>query len=242
MLSAPQQPCFGATTSQPSAARARAVAALTWEKKTRCTQPVRRPTRARLRAAGVGDVGDDLAPARRRGQRLERLQPLRQPLLDADPAQRPGHPEPLVGAERAGQDAQPAGVGKQREEQLAERPVGGAARVAALDLLAGVGDQLVVADARRARGDAVHAAEAAVEVLDHRVGQRLALEAGLHQVDAAARASPSPRPRARTSGRSAGRSRSARSRRSARAGAACRSSNAGSVVRSTRSLRRSGRG
>ena len=38
----------------------------------------------------------------------------------------------------------------------------------------------------------------------------------LHQVDAAARASPSPRPTARRSGRSAGRSRSARSRRSAR--------------------------
>src|SRR5215210_2233928 len=39
--SAPQQPCLGATTSQPSAARTRTVAALTGEKKTRCTQPVR---------------------------------------------------------------------------------------------------------------------------------------------------------------------------------------------------------
>ena len=43
--SAPQQPCGGATTSKPSAARTRAVAAFTSENTPRCTQPVRSPTR-----------------------------------------------------------------------------------------------------------------------------------------------------------------------------------------------------
>ncbi len=45
--SAPQHPCGGATTSKPSAARTRAVAALTSGKTALWTQPVRRPTRAR---------------------------------------------------------------------------------------------------------------------------------------------------------------------------------------------------
>ena len=47
-LRAPQQPWVdGATTSQPSAARTRAVAALTSGKNTRWTQPVSIPTRRR---------------------------------------------------------------------------------------------------------------------------------------------------------------------------------------------------
>jgi len=46
--SAPQHPCpFGMTMSHPSAARTRAVAVLTWGKKTPCTQPVSIPTTAR---------------------------------------------------------------------------------------------------------------------------------------------------------------------------------------------------
>ena len=46
--SAPQHPCpRGMTTSQPSAARTRAVAMLTCGKKTDCTQPVSMPTTAR---------------------------------------------------------------------------------------------------------------------------------------------------------------------------------------------------
>ena len=49
-------------------------------------------------------------------------------------------------------------------------------------------DQAVVAHARRARGDACHAAEAAVEVLgDRRVQRDGAVEARVHQVDAPAR-------------------------------------------------------
>ena len=52
--SAPQQPCGGATTSKPSAASTRAVAAFTSGKTALCTQPVSRPTRARRApAAGV---------------------------------------------------------------------------------------------------------------------------------------------------------------------------------------------
>ena len=46
--SAPQQPCSrGAMTSQPSAARTRTLAALTFGKTIRCTQPVSRPTESR---------------------------------------------------------------------------------------------------------------------------------------------------------------------------------------------------
>jgi hypothetical protein len=47
-MRAPQQGWSeGAMTSQPSAARTRAVAALTWEKKTDWTHPVSMPTRRR---------------------------------------------------------------------------------------------------------------------------------------------------------------------------------------------------
>ena len=51
-IRAPQQGwSSGVMTSQPSAARTRAVAALTWEKKTCWTQPVSMPTRRRGVAA-----------------------------------------------------------------------------------------------------------------------------------------------------------------------------------------------
>src|SRR5919199_6568539 len=53
VLKAPQQPWFlGARTSQPSAASTRTVAALTWEKKTCCTQPMRKPTLLRFSPTG----------------------------------------------------------------------------------------------------------------------------------------------------------------------------------------------
>src|SRR6266487_1689610 len=58
------------------------------------------------------------------------------------------------------------------------------ARVAALDLLAGRLDQLVVLDARGARGHAGHATEAAVEMPRHLLVERLALQADVHKIDA----------------------------------------------------------
>src|SRR4051812_19614250 len=60
--------------------------------------------------------------------------------------------------------------------------------VAALQMRARALDQLVVLDPARARGHARHAAEAAVEVLDHLLGDRRALlVADPHQHDAPAR-------------------------------------------------------
>jgi hypothetical protein len=57
--------------------------------------------------------------------------------------------------------------------------------VPSLDLAPGGLDQLVVLHAGRAGRDARHAAQAGVDVRDHRVGHRLAVEPGLHQGDAA---------------------------------------------------------
>ena len=63
IISAPQQPCaWGITTSQPSAASTRAVAALTSLKKTRCTQPSSRATRRRRapRAGTTAGIEDQM--------------------------------------------------------------------------------------------------------------------------------------------------------------------------------------
>src|SRR5271154_986465 len=57
-MRAPQQGWFsGVITSQPSAARTRAVAALTWEKKTDWTQPASMPTRKRGAVLGATGRG-----------------------------------------------------------------------------------------------------------------------------------------------------------------------------------------
>src|SRR6185437_5375100 len=71
--------------------------------------------------------------------------------------------------------------------RLAQSLVAAPARVIALDLGAGVLDEPVVAYPGRAGRHTGHAAEAGVEVPDHRRAQRLALDALLHQVDAPAR-------------------------------------------------------
>ena len=60
--------------------------------------------------------------------------------------------------------AQARGVGEGGEEELAEERVGGGAGDVALDLGAGVFDELVVLDAGGAGGHAGHAAEAVVHV------------------------------------------------------------------------------
>src|SRR5215218_10399807 len=182
-LRAPQQPWpAGATTSQPSAARTRAVAALTSGKNTRWTQPVSIPTRRR----GRGDLGHLLAGAEGRGQPLHGGQaPGQQSLQQARPPGQAGQARALVEAQGAAQQPQPPWVGEQPEAQGPEGPVAARARVAALDLLAGGLDQLAVLDPGRAGGDAGHAAQALVEVADHLVVHGLALAPDLHQVDAA---------------------------------------------------------
>ena len=122
-----------------------------------------------------------------------------------------------VGRQRAAQQPQPPRVREQREDRpraAAGRPSGRrcrrstCARVASISLSYCTPDGQAVTQAMQPRQ--------ASKCRDHRVAHRLAVEAGLHQVDPAPRASPSPRPTARRSGRSAGRSRSARSRRPAR--------------------------
>ncbi len=172
-------------------------------------------------AARRGPLGDPLRLAELGGQALHRRERRRQPVEQTGTPQGLGQAGALVEPQRSPRRPQPLGVREQREDPLAQRLVGRGAFVPALDLGAGVLDEPVVLHAGRAGGHAGHAAEAGVEVADHRVGHRLAAEALVHEVDAAARASPSPRPRGRRSGRPAGRTRSARSRRRARPRAAC---------------------
>ena len=159
----------GASTSQPSAASTRTVAALTRWKNTSCTQPVssatvarRSPTagvrsgsRANASRSDTGGSSDSSAPSRP-GSFAASVRDGREPaqlLVD-----RPGH--------RGG--PQPPLVGEQREDRLAEQPVGGLAADVALDLRAHRLDQLVVLHAGRAGGDARHAAQAGVDVLGER--------------------------------------------------------------------------
>ena len=189
--SAPQQPCArGATTSQPSAASTRTVASLTCAKASRCTQPVRSPT-----ASGAGPIagvssavdavsdftvigGASLASARSRaGSRF------------SSPVRSSSGPDP-AGRRRSGASASRSRAGYGITAKSAERNSRSpsVAIVAALDLRARGLDERRVLHARGARGDARHAAEAGVEVADEGVGHRHPpVEAGLHQIDPAAR-------------------------------------------------------
>ena len=122
---------------------------------------------------------------------------------------------------RAGQQrrerAQPAGCGEGLEHEAPERAGRRASVGVALDLSPRVLDQLVVLHAGRAGGDAGHAPEAAVDVRDE-LGRHLGCRPRarrLHQHDPAARRVHLLVPQARRWGRSPGRSRSGRSRRSA---------------------------
>src|SRR3954454_14457253 len=191
---APQQPWAGGTmTSQPSAASTRAVAALTPGKNSPWTQPVSSPTTAR-RAPTAGTrpgsrsrrVSRGARAARRRGA-VPGRGGARDPLQQAAAADQPLQAGGLVGPQRPAQRPEPALVREEGEDRRPQRVVGGRAVVPTLDLRPGRLDQPVVLHAGGARGHACHAAEAGVEVLHHRVGHGLALEPGLHQVDAAAR-------------------------------------------------------
>ena len=84
--------------------------------------------------------------------------------------------------QQRGERPQPPWVGEQREQESPQQAVRGRAAPVALDLRPGVLDQPVIANARRARGDARHAAEAVVEVVDHRCRQRRRVT-GVHQHD-----------------------------------------------------------
>ena len=82
----------------------------------------------------------------------------------------------------------PVRVGEEPKEEPADEAVAERPLVLLLDGGARALDQPVVAHAGGARGDACHAAEAAVEVLrDRRVERDRAVETRVHQVDATAR-------------------------------------------------------
>ena len=135
-----------------------------------------------------GGPRERVAHRHRRQQRLHRHEPLeatrqlRQQAVHALRAQllvqRP--------AERRG--PQPAPVGEQREDRLAEQPVGPRARHVALDLRPGGLQQAVVLHPRRARRHARHAPEAAVDVRREGAVERdLPVLGHLHEVDPPAR-------------------------------------------------------
>ena len=124
-LSAPQQPCRrGITTSQPSAASTRAVAALTSGKNAPCTQPVSMPTTARRAPAG----GDPLRQPARPGPAGGASASIAASVgasRSSSPLRRTSRLQagPLVRPQRPAQQPQPARVREQREDRLAQQPV-----------------------------------------------------------------------------------------------------------------------
>ena len=95
--------------------------------------------------------------------------------------------EALVEAHRGGDGPQAVRVGEELEDHLPESLVVGPPIVAALDLLPGSLDELVVLHARWAGRDAGHAPEAEVPVTNHLIIHGLLGEALVHKVDAPAR-------------------------------------------------------
>ena len=151
------------------------MAALTSSKRTRWTQPSRSPTRPRDSPSAGVELRRMLARTPRRRE------------LDERP-QEPGHRQVPPERREGERSAHPARVRQDAEDDRANEPVGRLALVALLDQLPGLLDQPVVLHARRARGDAGHAAEAAVEVLDDGVRElERAFGQALHQPDPSAR-------------------------------------------------------
>ena len=169
--SAPQQPCGGATTSSPSAARTRAVAAVHVREDRRLHATREQSDAPAPRADRGRHIGHAAACAPRRRHRDERAEPPRHRYHSTE------RREPERGAHAPR-------IRKRPEEESAQEPVGGRAAVLLLDGVAGRLDQPVVADARGARREARHAPEAAIEVRRHgRVQRHRPVEPGVHEVD-----------------------------------------------------------
>ena len=161
-------------------ASTRAVAALTPGKNAPCTQPVSMPTTARRSARGPATrSGSGSAPGRAAG-RGPPSPPASAPAARSSPLRRTTRLQPgaLVGA-AAGRAAAAAAAGRGTARRSASRSARSRRRrgVAALDLRPGRLDQLVVLHARTGRRSRRPCSRGRVEVLDHRVGHRLALEA-----------------------------------------------------------------
>ena len=110
----------------------------------------------------------------------------------------------------AGRAPAAAGVGEQREGGAARRR-SRASACRALDLGRVVLDELVVADARRAGGHAGHAAEAAVEVRDHRAESSAVFSCAAFMSTMRPRGESISSPQTRRSGTSGGRTHNGRS-------------------------------
>ena len=96
--------------------------------------------------------------------------------------------ELLIDTERPRQGAQPSRMRKHREDHPAERAIAETALRFALDLRPCRFEQRIVLHARRTGGDARHAPEARVDVLDEALaGGFAAVAPQLHQMNAAAR-------------------------------------------------------
>ena len=136
-----------------------------------------------------GEEADPRVPrANRRGQRRDLAAPTP---ARGDLDERPESPRQRRGAAERRQPergAHAARIREHAEEEPAHEPVTRRSLDLLLDRRPCALDEAVVAHARRARGDACHAAEAAVEVLrDRRVQRDGAVEARVHQVDPPAR-------------------------------------------------------
>src|SRR5215203_1587438 len=142
---------------------------------------------AALLADGGGDLRYLLLLGEHGHEGLHRLETLGEPVHDAGLAEPVANAEALVQLQGRGGEAQPVRVGEELEDHLPERLVLGGALVAALYLPAGGLDELVVLDARGARGDACHAPQAQIPVAHHLVVHWFFGEALVHQVDAPAR-------------------------------------------------------
>ena len=213
------------TTSQPSAASTRAVAAFTCWKKTCCTQPESMPTRRRrlprplTTCAGrpcrklAGTRGNRASMcASRFGQKPQQATGAEQ-LLQAGA---------LVEQHGQCQQAQALHVREGGEEELAEQAIGGGARYVAFDLGARVFDELVVLRRRRGMRSCRPCIRGNYPCAGGNAGRAEPRPGRTSSSCRCARGvSPSLRPRARMWGRQGGRSRSARNHRSERFPAAC---------------------
>ena len=104
-----------------------------------------------------------------------------------DTGERPQRARRREAAQQQGRTEAPA-VWEHLEDEPPQQALSGAARAAGFDVRARRLDQPVVLHPRGAGWDTRHAAEAAVEVLDHRVGElERPVDEAAHQVDAPSR-------------------------------------------------------
>jgi len=144
------------------------------------------PDDGAARPAGRHQLRQPYRPGRRRREPERRPRPRWQPPCDPASRDQPVHARPLRGAQRDRKDAQPARIGEHREDRGPGKPLRHRTRLIKRPCPRAL-DQPVVLHARRAGRHARHAAQAAIQVLKHRVSQRSPLHNLGHEVDPPAR-------------------------------------------------------